>query len=124
MKTSCFKYYTGDDGVAICLYPPIDWNGMQFPALAPTRSAFFAIKAGKINQKEYAQRYIEEILTKLNPQDVYNMFKNSVLLCWELPGEFCHRRIIAAWVEKNLGIEVPEWNEKDEKKVKNINPLF
>jgi uncharacterized protein (DUF488 family) len=53
------------------------------------------------------------------------MFKNSVLLCWENPGEFCHRRIVASWIFENLKIEVPEWNVQDEKILsKNSNPLF
>lgn len=129
MKTSCFKYYTGDMGVAICIYPPIDWTGLRFPSLEPGRREFFAIKEGKITQDEYEKRYREDVLSKLDPQHVYNMFKNNVLLCWENPGEFCHRRIVAKWIKENLGIEVPEWNIKDEKLVqltkdKKVNPLF
>lgn len=116
-------------GVAICIYPPIDWTGLRFPALEPDRKTFFAIKNGAITREEYEKRYREDVLSKLNPQDIYNMFKNNVLLCWELPGEFCHRRIVAKWIEENIGIEVPEWNSKDEKieqmiKDKNIKPLF
>lgn len=129
MKTSCFKYYTGDMGVAICIYPPIDWNGLRFPALEPERSAFFAIKHGTISQEEYERLYREKVLSKLDPQHIYDMFKNNVLLCWEESRELCHRKIVANWIEENLGIEVPEWNKQDEKleqlqKEKNIKPLF
>ena len=31
-----------------------------------------------------------------------------VLLCWERPGERCHRRIAAVWIEDRLGLHVPE----------------
>jgi hypothetical protein len=31
------------------------------------------------------------------------------LLCWEAPGKFCHRRLVAAWLEDALGIDVPEY---------------
>jgi hypothetical protein len=31
-----------------------------------------------------------------------------VLLCYEEPGELCHRRIVAAWFERKLKIKVPE----------------
>jgi len=128
MKTSCFKHYTGDMGVAICLYPPLDWTGLRFPALAPERSAFYAIKNGSITQKEYEKLYKENILSQLDPHEIYNMFKNNVLLCWEESG-FCHRFLISQWVQENTGFEVPEWNSKDEKieqlsKDKNIRPLF
>jgi hypothetical protein len=129
MKTSCFKYYRGDMGVAICLYPPLDWSGARFPALAPDRHTFFAIKQGKITQEEYAKLYKENVLAKLNPQEIYNALKSNVLLCWEDPGDFCHRRLVAKWLEEALGVEVPEWNSKDEKlekliKDKGIKPLF
>lgn len=129
MKTSCFKHYTGDKGVAICIYPPIDWTGLQYPALEPDRQSFYAIKAGSITKEQYEKLYRENILSKLDPKTIYETFKNNVLLCWEEPGEFCHRRIVAAWIEENIGIEVPEWNIKDEKleslqKDKKINPLF
>ena len=129
MKTSSFKWYTGDMGVAICLYPPIDWTGLQFPTLAPDRQLFFAIKQNNITNEQYAKLYKEQTLSQLDPQFIYNMFKNNVLLCWEDPGEFCHRRIVARWLEESLGISVPEWNIRDEKieqiqKDKNIKPLF
>lgn len=129
MKTSCFKHYTGDMGVAICLYPPIDWTGLRFPALEPERSTFYAIKNGTITKEQYEKMYRENVLSKLDPKTIFEMFKNNVLLCWEEPGEFCHRRIVAAWIEENLGFEIPEWNSKDEKlekliKDKNVKPLF
>jgi len=129
MKTSCFKYYTGDMGVAICIYPPIDWTGLRFPALEPQRSSFYAIKKYQITKEEYEKQYRENVLAHLDPHFIYKIFERNVLLCWEEPMEFCHRRIVAAWLEENLGIEVPEWNIKDEKleqlqQEKNIKPLF
>jgi hypothetical protein len=124
MKTSCFNKYTGDMGVAVCLYPPIDWAGLRFPALAPTSNMFQEIKSGKINKIEYEHRYREEVLGKLDAGYIYIMLKNNVLLCWEPPGEFCHRRIIASWIKEELGYDVPEWNLKDDAVIKNKNPLF
>ena len=115
-------------GIAICLYPPIDWEGMRFPALAPTPQMFYNIKHGKIDKIEYEKQYREQVLSKLDPQEIYDKLKETVLLCWETSG-FCHRFIVACWIEENLGIKVPEWNIKDEKieqmiKDKNIKPLF
>ena len=31
-----------------------------------------------------------------------------VLLCWEKPGDFCHRRTVADWLLKELDVDVPE----------------
>lgn len=126
MKTSCFKYYTGDKGIAICLYPPTGWTGPSLNKLAPERKIFFDVKAGRITQEEYKMLYRAQ-LEKLDAQEIYNVLKGYVLLCWEKPGEFCHRRLVAQWIYDKLGIEVPEWNSADEKleqSNKGINPLF
>ena len=126
MKTSCFKDYPGDMGVAICLYPPIDWTGLRFPSLAPDTQIFYAIKNKSISREQYIQQYNEHILGELDPAFIYKLFERNVLLCWEPPGEFCHRRLVAAWIQDKLGIEVPEWSHKDEilKKDSNSVSLF
>lgn len=125
MKTSNFKIYKGDNGIAICIYPPIDWSGARFPALEPSRKLFFARKAEQITQEEFEKGYKEETLSRLDPQNIYDQLKDQVLLCWEAPGEFCHRRIVAKWLIENLGIEVPEWMPGDDDIPKtNAKPLF
>ena len=124
MKTSNFKIYKGDQGVAICLYPPLDWFGAQFPALEPPRSLFFARKADQIDDKEYERQYREQVLKKLNPREVYETLRGQVLLCGETPGEFCHRRIVADWIKEELGYDVPEWQPGDDDEKINIHPLF
>jgi hypothetical protein len=124
MKTSNFKSYNGDKGVAICIYPPLDWQGEQFPSLAPDRKTFFAKKACEIDEVEYENQYRKKVLSKLDPNKVYDMFANKVLLCWEPAGEFCHRRIVADWIKEELGIEVPEWKPGDDDPKNIQKPLF
>jgi uncharacterized protein (DUF488 family) len=114
MKTSNFKIYKGDKGVAICIYPPLDWSGAKFPALEPSRKLFFERKAEHITQEEYEKGYRGEILSQLDPKNIYDQLKDQVILCWEAPGKFCHRRIVAKWIFENLGIEVPEWVPGDD----------
>jgi uncharacterized protein (DUF488 family) len=67
---------------------------------------------GKINEIEnntfYIKEYYNQVLSKLSPQEVYEELDNSVLLCYEDNNEFCHRHIIAKWLELSLGIYVPE----------------
>jgi len=124
MKTSFFKYYKGTAGVAICLYPPLNWKGEWFPELAPTKEIFHAIKYGNINEAQYEERFKKEVLSKLNPTEVYEKLKDKVLLCYEESDKFCHRHIVASWLKESLGIEVTEWNVSDEYKKINTNPLF
>ena len=124
MKTSNFKTYKGDNGVAICLYPPLDYSGTQYPALAPNRQTFFAKKADEIDEAEYEKQYRELVLSKQDAKNVYEMFQKSVLLCWEPPGDFCHRRIVADWIQEELGIEIPEWQPGDDDPKDFQTPLF
>ena len=93
MKTSNFRSYNGDNGIAICLYPPLTWIGPQYINLAPDKESFFLKKSGQIDEKQFEERYRKNILDKLDPQEIYNTFKDKVLLCWEPEGQFCHRKI-------------------------------
>ena len=115
MKTSCFRKYKGDDAISIALYAPENWKGSHFPALAPSRELLNLSKYSNLEHSKYIEIYREEVLSKLNPKEVYEELKDKVLLCWENPGEFCHRRIVAEWLEDSLGVEIPEWNKKDDK---------
>jgi hypothetical protein len=136
MKTSCFRRYTGDNGVAISISVPIGYTGAQFPALAPDKNTFYSKKSGEIDETQYEKQYRERVLANLDASDIYDIFSNSVLLCWENPvfdndGKiinkdrgFCHRYIVSQWIEEELGIEVPEWNPSDEKKISKNKPLF
>ncbi|KKA56835.1 hypothetical protein UP01_09840 [Enterobacter roggenkampii] len=61
---------------------------------------------------EFVER---EILAKLNPEQTWNELLlltgcEPVLLCWEPPGEFRHRQLVARWFRKELGITVEEYN--------------
>jgi hypothetical protein len=51
MKTGNFKTYKGEQGVSICLFPPLNWNGLEFKELVPTKEIFFGIKSGKISKE-------------------------------------------------------------------------
>ena len=108
MNTSYFNKYKGANRISICLRPPYWYTGRQFQELAPPY--WLLIKYKKDRDKEfYIKTYYKEILDKLNPQDTYNKLgEDAVLLCWEESGEFCHRRLIAEWLEWELGIEVNE----------------
>ena len=91
--------------VAICLHPPANWKGKWYPKLAPLAS----ILRFKDQEEQYTKLYQERVLSILRPHAVYNeLGEDAILLCYEEPGEFCHRRLVAAWIEKYLGFQVPE----------------
>ena len=41
--------------------------------------------------------------------DIASITQDPILCCYEKDGQDCHRRILAAYVEKHLNIIVPEW---------------
>lgn len=107
IQTSYFSKYKGDNGINIAIGKPKFYKGPSYPDLFPTWELLKHYK--KYNDKEYyVLEYQKQILLKLNPDKVYDDLKDKVLLCWERSGEFCHRRIIAAWVYRYTGHIVNE----------------
>lgn len=86
------------------------WQGEECKKLAPPAEII------KIEDEElYTKLYYEKVLDKLSPKHVYKeLGDNAVLLCYEKWADiengktFCHRRIVAKWLENNLGIRVEE----------------
>lgn len=115
MKTSYFfspKLNENDKLVSISgLFPP--WFKKKYPnmrsydPLKPPKKLVFDYKDGLIPEEEYVRVY-NEILSKLDPERVYNILKDSILLCWETPDKFCHRKLVAEWIKEKLEIEVEE----------------
>jgi hypothetical protein len=88
--------------VAISAGVPRWFRGRRYPQLAPTRAML------KMTKVEY-DRLFDAILARLDPKQVaQDLGEGAVLLCWEKPGQRCHRRRVAEWLEEALGIEVPE----------------
>ena len=61
----------------------------------------------------YIEKYNETVLSQLDPIKVFNDLtnndtKDAVLLCWEGRNKFCHRHLVANWLNKNLNINVKE----------------
>lgn len=112
MKTSFFgnKEAAGDpNAISIARWPPRWWGSRRrFIALAPSIGLLNRSKAG-LPWPEYVTEYKSDVLKKLDPAKVFlELGAKAILLCWEKPGEDCHRRLVAEWLEKNLKIKVPE----------------
>lgn len=107
-----------------------NYKGNCYPLLAPKKS-FWQVwheNIGKIpeniNNMFYIEQYYIQVLSKLDPIDVYNILDNSLLLCYEDSNEFCHRHIVAAWFELFLEIEIPEVVIKNNEIVKVDRPYY
>lgn len=109
MNTSYFtKLAAHPKAVSIAGWPPRGYKGRQYKALAP--KFWFFNKYKQDGDKEfYTQKYKEEVLDKLDPKKVFeDLGEDAVLLCFEKPGDFCHRHLVAKWLMDNLHIEIKE----------------
>ena len=75
------------------------------------------ILALKDSPQEYEKRYRNEVLKKVKAIDIYHRLHliahqeqtdKVVLMCYEAIGKFCHRHIVAKWIEEQLGNKVVE----------------
>lgn len=102
--------------IAICGKSPEWYKGIQYKKLAPKWS-FFSIWKETHDNEYYIKHFNEEVLNPLNVNDVINELyslagKNQdndiVLICYEKPGDFCHRHLVADWLTSN-GYPVEEY---------------
>ena len=130
---------TGDDGNA--------WNyfGPAYKKLAPRLITYLPYAEGyeklqqikdpseylvyrKMIEDEYIYSYYETRLKNLDVDELLNILYSRfgddiILLCHEDPSEFCHRRLIADYIELETGIYIPEICVSEEGKVKKIMPI-
>lgn len=112
MKTSYFGNRTAavdPHAVSIARWPPRWWGSRRrYIALAPSADLLKRSRAG-LSWPEYVSEYKRDVLAKLDPVKVYtDLGLEAILLCWESPGQDCHRRLVAEWLEKELKIKILE----------------
>jgi len=98
-------YVTG-----IVRYLPRFLKGIpNYKPLAPNMDTFQTAE-----QKDYTKKFRFQ-LSQLDSKQIYNELdiladgRDVVLLCYEKPGDFCHRKLVAEWLSDNLNIEVGEF---------------
>lgn len=103
---------SGDKGKSV------GFTGNSYTKLAPKKE-FWKIwhdNIGKISEEEnnkfYMKEFYKNVLANLNPEDVVkdlgNFGNNVVLLCYEDNQDFCHRQLVATWLERKLQVDIPE----------------
>ena len=100
--------------IAICGGIPEGYHGRWYKKVAPSWSIYSEYKDSGDSDR-YTKRFLSEILAKRNPQqvyqDLYNLAdetSNFAMICYEKPGDFCHRHLVAEWLTK-AGISCQEW---------------
>ena len=107
--------------VSICLKPPDSFTGLEYKKLAPKRS-FFDVWQRTRDNTFYTDCFNKQVLEQLNINKVLNDLKelicinglnedmNIALVCYEPPQDFCHRHLVAQWLNQN-GIPCTEWKK-------------
>ncbi len=108
------KYYEeqGLIPISICGKAPDWYEGLQFKRLAPKWSFFNEWKNGshKGDNEYYIQHFNDEVLKNKNPSEIEQELKTLakqrtsdkiILLCYEKPGDFCHRHLVSEWFNQN-----------------------
>ena len=109
MKTSYFaKAGNLPNAVSIAGSAPGFFKDREYKKLAPKYWFFLKYKKDG-DEAYYTEQYQKEVLDTLDPQQVFNeLGEDVILLCWEKTGKFCHRHLIAKWLEEKLNIKVSE----------------
>lgn len=96
------------NAISIAAKSPIWYEGASTKIVAPSWSIFSEWKTTG-NNELYTLRFNSEILGKLDPEEVADTIGyDSVMLCYEKPGDFCHRHLVAKWLMSNLNINITE----------------
>lgn len=88
----------------------------QMRNVCPTRY----MVSGPCSHDEYLKLY-DRILASQDANQVVKQIemlsggKDVALCCYEKPGDFCHRHILAKWITENTGIEITEFGVVEKK---------
>ena len=105
--------------ISICGKAPDWYKGLQYKKLAPKYDFFMKWKENHDNDY-YIKCFNEQVLDKLDiltvVRDLIDLTsanesivgKDFCLICYEKPSDFCHRHLVADWLNEH-GFECKEW---------------
>ena len=95
--------------VAISGVVPSFYEGYTVKEFAPRKETFNKWKNGELDNFGYTNEYREH-LNSLNKEYIKALISDFlkegdvIFLCYEKSGEFCHRHILADWLENTLQV--------------------
>lgn len=113
--------------IAICGGLPEWYEGSWYRKVAPKWKWWkwwHDTYAGHYETKEaadyYTACYKNTVLSALSREKVLSEIEqiadrsNAYLLCYEAPNKFCHRQLLAAWLNENTENKIVEWRQENE----------
>ncbi|MBE6153035.1 MAG: hypothetical protein E7166_02240 [Firmicutes bacterium] len=105
----------------------VGYTGKSNTKLAPKWSFLekWHDNIGKVDETEnnrfYIQEYWDKVLKQLDPEEILmNLPNRSILLCFEENNQFCHRHLVAFWLELFIGIKTYEVKTDEQTKMATI----
>ena len=103
---------------------PDGFTGLRYQKLAPKYEWWKRWHDEKLSDQWFKERYYETVLNQLDPsvvaQELQSFGENIVLLCYETPEKFCHRHLIAEWLNNKAGTDIREFGCKTQPDLFNI----
>ena len=104
--------------ISICAKAPAWYTGLQYKRVIPKYDFFMKWKENHDNEY-FIRCFKEQVLRDLNATEIVSELsrlcsefgrgeKDIALLCYERPTDFCHRHLVASWLNEN-GFECTEY---------------
>lgn len=91
--------------VSIANSSPAQFQIKRIDVLCPGQLVW-DLKNGKITHQKYIQLYWNLLFVLGSGNYNFNLLNDLTLLCWEKPGDFCHRRILAMYLTQHTSHEI------------------
>ena len=101
--------------IGIALWPPRFFRGISMKQVAPRRYML----NDSLTDDEYISMYRNDVLRFVDAKSFIRQLEEAgrgmdvALCCFEKPGDFCHRHILAKWLNEQTGIEISEFGVSD-----------
>ena len=97
--------------IGVALWPPRFFRGISMKQVAPRRYML----DDRLPAEEYIRMYRNDVIRLVAARSFIQDLERAsrgmdvALCCFEKPGDFCHRHILAKWLNEQTGIEVSEF---------------
>lgn len=88
------------------------FTGKCIPELAPKKDFFRRYKDNKgkipdeVNDRYYIEQYYTRVLSQVDIEALLEGERDPILLCYEKGQDFCHRHVVAEYIEMMYGVRV------------------
>lgn len=119
-------YNANVEMIGIARYKPRFFSGFNVVTVAPKP---FMLDEN-MTEEEYISHYQKLVLEPLDVNKFIEMLKTMgrgkdvALCCYEKPGQFCHRHLLAEWLNKKANLGIKEFGVKEKIEAEEALTLF